>query len=320
LAIQNIKLPTEAPLLSVWFVHDQRPGHIKQLKGLAERLSAHCKLEASWIDANLNTFSWTDALLKKKPDNQLPPPNIVIAAGHKTHKTLLIIAHIYQAFSVVLMKPSLPICLFDTLICPKHDELKESHKVLNTLGALNNINPVGKTQHRTKKLMLIGGPSKHFKWQEQLLLGQIQSICHQQPNKQWLLSDSPRTPASFMPRLKALNISNLNCFHYKDKQLEDLSTLLKKCTETWISPDSVSMIYESLTAGSPSFLFDLKPSSPKKPSRVARAINNLVQEQLVGHFLSWQKTPDKQPQTINLWEADRAAQWLLIQYSLKQPI
>jgi len=180
LAIQNLTSSTraEALSLSVWFIHDQRPGHINQLKGLAERLSSHCKLEENWIDANSNTFTWADALLKKKSDDKLSPPNIVIAAGHKTHKTLLIVAHIYQAFSVVLMKPSLPICLFDALICPKHDELKESPKVLNTLGALNKINPTFETQQRTKNLMLIGGPSKHFKWQEQILLDQIQIICH----------------------------------------------------------------------------------------------------------------------------------------------
>ena len=310
------KTKTAQNSLSVWLIHDHRSGHINQLQGLSERLSAHYKVKTSWFDANLNKVSWLDALFKKtNKTDDLAPPDIIIGAGHKTHKALLFNARIYHAFSVVLMKPSLPLSLFDAIICPKHDKLKESNRVLNTCGALNKVNPAPHSTQKTKYLMLIGGPSKHFEWQEQTLFTQIQAICSKHSDKEWLLSNSPRTPSSFMTQLMKLNIPNLCIYHYQDNNLEDLDSLLQQCAAVWITPDSASMVYESLTARAPSFLFNMSPSNKNKPTRVARSILDLIQEQHISSFQQWQSNSDiKAPTIINLWEADRAAQWLLNQY------
>jgi len=315
------KIKTDQNPLSIWFIHDDRPGHLNQLHGLSERLSAHHKIITTWLDANLNQVSWLEAFLKKTNKTEgRTPPDIIIGAGHKTHKVLLFNARAHHAFSVVLMKPSLPLSFFDAIICPKHDKLKESNRVLNTCGALNKVTPASHLTQKTKHLMLIGGPSKHFEWQAQPLVAQIQAICRKHTDKEWLLSNSPRTPSSFMTQLMKLNIPNLCIYHYQDNNLEDLDSLLQQCAAVWITPDSVSMVYESLTARAPSFLFNMSPSNKHKPTRVARSILDLIQEQHVSSFQDWQSNSDiKAPTIINLWEADRAAQWLLNQYFEQRP-
>jgi len=308
--------------LSIWFMHDLKPGHIHQLQGLEERIASYCEINASWIDTNANKFTWIDILLKNKTSInalELPSPDIVIGAGHMTHKALLFGAHTHKAYSAALMKPSLPLYFFDAIICPEHDNLIESKRILNTYGALNTVKPTKSTDSKTSSLMLIGGPSKHFEWQEQDLINQIQIICGKDNDKQWLLSDSPRTPSSFLPQLKKMNIHNLSCFHYQNRKLESLNILMQKCAITWVTPDSVSMVYESLTANTPTFLFNMSQNSKKKPSRVARSIEILIKNKHAIFFKDWQLNTSIKPNKLDLWEADRAAKWLLNQYFEKHP-
>jgi mitochondrial fission protein ELM1 len=305
--------------LTVWFIHDSKPGHINQLKGLEERISSYCDVCTHWVDAS-NKLNWLDILLKKTTNINTPQathsstfPDIVIAAGHATHKALLFYAYLYKAYCIAIMKPSLPLYFFDAVICPKHDKIKESKRVLNTYGAINTVRPSSKAIEKKASLILIGGPSKHFKWQEETLLKQIKLICNQN-NTQWLLSNSPRTPNSFLQKLKKMDIPNLNAFHYKDNNLESLHTLMLGCAVTWITPDSVSMVYESLTAGTPTYIFSIPPKNTKKPSRVALSISDLINQKHVISFQNWELHANIKPNKLDLWEADRAAKWLLNQY------
>jgi len=128
-------------ILQVWLIHDARPGHLTQLKGLASRLAAHQGINVTWIDAINHLFSWKQAFLGKPKTDQSLIPDLIIGAGHKTHKLVLLTAHQHQAFSAVLMKPSLPNNWFDAIISPRHDGLTESKRVLNTTGTVNRIDP-----------------------------------------------------------------------------------------------------------------------------------------------------------------------------------
>jgi mitochondrial fission protein ELM1 len=86
------------------------------------------------------------------------------------------------------------------------------------------------------------------------------------------------------------------------------------CAVTWITPDSVSMVYESLTAGTPTYIFSIPPKNTKKPSRVALSISDLINQKHVISFQNWELHANIKPNKLDLWEADRAAKWLLNQY------
>ena len=140
----------------------------------------------------------------------------------------------------------------------------------------------------------------------------LKTICQHDRTKFWLLSDSPRTPTSLLPKLRELKLPNLVCHHFKDSNsdFDDLPSLLQQAAITWISPDSMSMLYEALTAGSPSFVFSMKANNAKNPSRIVKSIHRLIQEEVIYNYADWTTKPDKMPQKSHLWEADRAALWL----------
>ena len=297
--------------INVWLITDGRPGHESQLIGLSERLQAKAAVSMKWIDATNTATSFRTKALKTGPDGQ---PDIVIGSGHRTHKLLRIIAKQYQAFSVVLMKPSLPKSLFDAIICPRHDGLSDHPRVLSTLGAINKIIPPPENQQRSIHLMLIGGPSKHFDWDEPALIEQIKQICQADTRKHWLLSDSRRTPETFMSAMTTLStceLVNLKIITQDSPETAPVEQLLVQSMETWVSPDSVSMVYESLTAESPTILFELSPSKPKQLSRVCQGIQHLVDTTYVSTYQQWSQGHTPLPPLQALWEAERAAIWLL---------
>ncbi len=133
----------------------------------------------------------------------LPTPDIVLGAGHRTHLSLLAARRVHRGKAVVLMRPSLPLSLFDLCLIPEHDAPPARRNVLATRGALNRIQPSA-TLEPSRGLLLIGGPSAHFAWDNENLYRQIAAIVAADPAIHWTLTTSRRTPAGFLERLSPL--------------------------------------------------------------------------------------------------------------------
>lgn len=299
--------------LTIWFIKDQRAGHVNQLEGLANRLHAHQPINSHWLDIATLPFEWKHGLIKDPPRLEIPTPDVIISAGHQTHKPLLIAARLYQAVSVVLMKPSLPLNWFDIVICPAHDGLNNDSRTLNTVGALNKVNPDKRDELNDSRacLMLIGGPSKHYTWNNDTIIRQIREVCLADPDRHWQLSNSPRTPDIFIQTLLQERLANLEYQPFSPDKSEWLPDKLLSSEITWVTPDSISMIYEALTAQSKTALFDLPMAKKQKSGRVTRSIQQLIEQAYVTPFGQWQQSHRYLPAKNDLWEADRAARWLL---------
>lgn len=293
----------------VWVFHDARPGHLSQLEGLSNRLSFHAHCEFHWFDIThkklgVQHFLFFPDILKKTAK-----PDLIIAAGHSTHLSLLIAGLKLNAFTSVIMKPSLPLCFFDAVICPKHDNLKNSNRVFNTFGPINKIDQTQRnntTLNKTLNLILIGGLSKHFHFDETSIIDQIKNICLKNTDTQWIVSNSPRTPQTMNKALTQLEHANLHFHDYQQGKLGPLQDILLKTKFTWITPDSMSMIFESLSAGSKVGLIKCEPKNNK---RIVKQIRYLSDK---GYLLDSVNNDAMNSLNNNLpWEADRAALWLL---------
>lgn len=299
--------------LMVWVCHDGRAGHISQLKGLTKALARQTNIEELWLDSQTLQVGFRGLLLPTRQDNS---PDIIIGAGHGTHKSLLMLARTHRAKSFVIMKPSLPLPLFDGVICPEHDGLANSERVMTTQGPITKISPSPNTK-RTQHLMMIGGPSKHFVWDESNLIKQIQEICDTRREVLWHLSDSPRTPLSFIDKISSCEIANLSCHRYQDGSFGPVDEALQSSAFTWVTPDSMSMLYESLTSGSPTALLELPMVSKSEKKRICMHINRLTSSGKLIDFGQWQSNKKAQfypDLPASLDEASAAATWLLKRY------
>ncbi|UTA47999.1 mitochondrial fission ELM1 family protein [Simiduia sp. 21SJ11W-1] len=290
----------------VWLLTDGKPGHQNQLRGLAERLTALAGAQCHWV--NPPKVAWWQLWRGRDIAPALPRPQLVLAAGSRTQLALLAAKRRFACPAVVLMRPNLPYGWFDGAIVPAHDQPPARPDVLVTEGVLNAVTPVAQVASARQGLLLLGGPSKHYYWDQPAVLAQVQALCTQAPDWQWTLSDSRRSPQDLLPALNALGCANLQCVSHRDTAPGWLADTLAASGQVWVSPDSVSMVYEALTAGIPTGLIKLPPLTQ---SRVVAGLQRLIAQGRV------RQAPEDALQPQRLWEADRAARWLLNRFPLQ---
>jgi mitochondrial fission protein ELM1 len=199
------------------------------------------------------------------------------------------------------MGPSLPLSLFDLCLIPEHDSPPQRPNVVPTLGALNNLTPTG-AHTPDQGLILVGGPSSHFQWDSPAITRQIRELVQDRPEMKWALTTSRRTPADF-PGL--LDGNTLDIHPVETTPPGWLEDRLSQAGEVWVTPDSVSMVYEALTAGCRVGLLDLPA---KADSRVASGVMSLMAKGRVSVFP--ERTAKRGPLTVTapLMEAGRCAE------------
>ena len=300
--------PAVAQSLSIWVLGDGKPGHENQSLGLAEALGRlrPCAIHRISLAGTSGLFGRLRAASRAAA--ALPPPELILAAGHATHPSLWWLARKYRACSVVLMRPSLPLRCFDLCLGPAHDfpHGRPSANVVTTLGALNRVRAA--TVPRHGGLMLIGGPSTTHGWDETALLAELTEIVCVPGSGPWQLTDSRRTPATLLPRLREA-IPALEVFSHEETAPEWLPARLAAAAEVWVTEDSVSMVYEALTSGA---RVGLLPVPRKQPdARVLRGLADLIDQGFVTPFASWQQTRTLPAPPRPLREADRCAEIVL---------
>lgn len=278
---------------------DGRPGHENQSVGLALALARRtgATYEVVKLDPAANVFERMRAAaaagevkadLVNRPDHgqdaRATFTDLVIAAGHRTHLPLWWAARKLRARSVVIMKPSLPLACFDLALVPRHDvgigAVDTERRVL-TRGALNRV-PEALPLKAAAGLVLIGGPSKHHGWDGQKLAVQIAEVLAAQPELEWMVADSRRTPDGFLASL-ALPVEQ------RTKKVQHQTTLpgwlaeeLARSQVVWVTEDSVSMVHEAVTAGAATGV--LWAPALRENSRTGRALIGLVEAGLAVRF------------------------------------
>ena len=299
----------------VWRITDGKPGHEVQSAGLVSALGRLCEVDCYDLPALGGWVAFRHWLFRDFPDGaELPDPDFIVGAGHRTHGTLLAARRARGGKVVVLMRPSLPGCWFDWCLVPAHDCPKDRHNVLVTQGVLNGVKPAVNAS-MDRGLILIGGPSAHYGWDTENLLDQVCQIARADRAVHWALTTSRRTPEVTESHLLALKEPNLDVVPFAKTARGWVAEHLQQCGLVWVGEDSVSMVYEALTAGARVGLLNV----PKKDrgSRITRGVNTLLKSERVVLFAD--PVPDLRWMNNSgpyFHEADRCARRLLSNFSL----
>jgi mitochondrial fission protein ELM1 len=289
----------------VWAFTDGKAGHENQTRGLLAAFARHRPVDARWITVPAYASVLSSLMTRRfLPGVGLPPPDLLVGAGHRTHLPLLAARRAHGGRTIVLMKPSLPRAWFDLCVIPEHDGVTGAN-VFTTRGALNPVEP-GKKDARAG-LILIGGPSRHHGWSENDVLSQVETIVASEKGINWKLTTSRRTPSATTARLRALSFRNLTVVPVSETGPGWLSEQLAVATQAWVTADSVSMVYEALTANAATGILNVPA---KRESRVARGIAALSRDGLVTDFADWQRGQKLAPPAEPFNEATRVAAWI----------
>lgn len=262
--------------LVIWRFIDGKPGHESQTLGLVNAMQAILLAQEKNVvvhDIRItpNRSILLDFVFKRfRPAAGLPSPDFMIGAGHRTHWPMLCARHARGGKVIALMTPSLPLAWFDWVVAPAHDECVGDN-VIVTRGVLNAMQAGEK--HIGKSLIMLGGISEHFSWDDALVLAQLKQLHANQSNIE--LTDSRRTPPAMRPHLTELFGSRY--FPWEQCGTGWLAKTLAHTEVVWVTEDSVSMIYEALSAGCRVGLISLSPGT-KGSSRVVRGVEGLIRQ------------------------------------------
>lgn len=289
----------------IWQVSDNKRGHENQSSGLIRALSRQVALEVVQINTATDKASWWQTLRGQfPPAARLQQPDLIIGAGNQTHSTLLAASRATTAPSVLIMSPPKGLTgLFDLCIAPEHD-LRSGSNVITTKGAMNLIEPASHKNEHTG-LFLIGGPSQHHEWDENMLIKQIAQILDANSSIQWTLTSSRRTPPSTTAQLEKWSKEQLKVIPVEATDKDWLPRELSMTAHVWVTEDSVSMVYEALSSGAKVGLLPAPRKSTR--SRVVRGLESLNQDGYLLHYNENQAdlAAFKNPPPLN--EAERVA-------------
>ena len=294
----------------LWCLCDGKAGHENQVRGLVQAISAQCAVDCHTIRVQPGPWQCWNWLRGNFPEgDNLPHPHLILGAGHGTHAAMLAARRAHGGRTIVLMKPSWGRNWFDLCLIPAHDGLQPRGNIIITRGVLNTIRPVSvkgaaESQKVRKGLFLIGGLSKHHGWDEDSILRQVEMIANRTPDIVWTLTTSRRTPVSFIRRLQHCQMPKLDIVPWEKTPSDWVPGQLAAATDIWVSKDSVSMVYEAMTAGGRVGLLEL---TRLRQDRVTRGIQKLVDQGQLTSFHEWQESGTMVQCVHGMNEASRCA-------------
>jgi hypothetical protein len=289
-------------------ITDGKAGHDSQSIGLCNAIAKLKPCERFDIPVGSLFDNYKNLLLKQFPKSKdLPSPNIIIGAGHGTHLLMLSAKRARGGKIIVLMKPSLPLSFFDLCIIPKHDSPAKQENIIVTNGALN---PVQFNENKSDNtgLILLGGPSKHYQWNNESIINQVKQIVTNDSSTHWTIADSPRTPGNTLSNINELAYENVDTLKIAETDSQTIRKFIFNANRIWVSSDSISMIYESLSSGAAVGLLDVEQ---KKQNRINNAINTLIDEKQLSTFKMWSDAHKLLNASFKFHEAERCASLLL---------
>lgn len=203
-------------------------------------------------------------------------PDLIIGAGHKVHFAMLMSRLCCGGRTVVLMKPSLPTAMFDLVFVPEHDQVLLDHKVVRTEGMLCPVSIDTKDVERG--VIMLGGPSRHFHWDEQAVVNAIHDIVYGSKDMRWVIADSRRTPES--TRAMLVLPANADLINHDECPPGWLTRELAAASNVWVTADSASMLYEAMSSGASVGIIELAPT--RQDDKLAKGVDRLASRGLVG--------------------------------------
>lgn len=309
--------------LNVVICSDGRAGHAKQTQAVVAALGILTPLNVeTWTLApttgwrrvfqGLNAF-WTPGT--SSIGFSLADVDLIIGAGSTTHLPMLALKLRTRAKLVACMSPD-PLLRFwfDLCLVPRHDKPAVRKNIFTTFGPPCMRISGGRHNSRTG-LILAGGldPKSHY-WDTSTFLAQIEILITRMPEVSWTISSSQRSPDDTIAQLRRLAAEKqqVSFFSAADTPPGWIESAYKIHDQVWVTADSVSMVYEALTAGC---RVGILPVAWKHPqNKFQQGIDDLIANGLILDFANWQSGMPWPVIRKPLNEAERCASEILTRW------
>ena len=275
--------------MNVYWFQDSKTGHLKQVQALLDQLKK--EIELSIITINVTNQESFSKIFSNQ--DQFDGPTILIGAGHEVYSKILQAKKYLKKtiskdlFSIAVLRPSYKLSSFDLIIAPEHDFRKKRipENVIPFQGSLSatSQNPVDENM----AIIAIGGPSKHYKFDQEILIRQLQYILSVYPKHKFKIFNSRRTPEALNLKLKD-ELNNYPNAKFIDLNSPESNTFQESLNESalkFVTPDSSNLVFESLSVNGQTYLIQIESPKYRRifgAKKIRESMNELVNSRRVG--------------------------------------
>lgn len=301
---------------------DGSPGHEKQTEGIILALGKYVLVEITRLKIKKSflsdIISWAKVLIglcwKTGKTEHI---DFVMGTGTHTHPHVIKIGNAGGAKKIICMSPAgFLIKMFDLCFVPNHDRPSPGKNIFLTVGP-PNISENKNIHKPDTGLILIGGvDEKSHVWDSDKICGYIEQIVSSAPViLNWTISSSPRTPEEMENKISrfAAGRENVSFFPFANtpkgwvEKQYDISGIV------WVTADSLSMVYEALTAGCTTGIIPVEWK--QKENKFASSEHYLYDHKIAISYDNWKQNRDDIKSGNNLNESDRCAREILRRWS-----
>ena len=220
-------------------------------------------------------------------------PIVLIGAGHGVYPKIISSKKFIKetlnldSISIAIMCPSRNLTAFDLICAPEHDFIKRivPTNVITYQGAL--ASPSFAASDDKKAIIAIGGKSKHYKFDEKVVLMQLQYVLNIHPNHDFKIFNSRRTPQSLNAQIEVelKNFSNARFIDINHPNDVSLDISLNESSLKFVTPDSANLVFESLSTHGKTYLIQIESPSYRRwfgSKKIRSTMNELVISKRVG--------------------------------------
>jgi len=279
--------------MHIYWFKDSITGHLKQVDALLNQLKQELVFSLTSIDC-----SKTETPLKGSKSifsklDETDQSIVLIGAGHKVYSRILESKkylknnHGRQVTSIAILRPTYEVNSFDLICAPKHDFQKRRlpKNVITFQGSLAapSYTPVNENQ----AIIAIGGLSKHYKFDKEILMKQLHHILSIYPSYEFKIFNSRRTPDAINLKIKEeLNqYPNANFIDLDSPRSDTFQDSLNQSALKFVTPDSSNLVFEALTANGKTYLIQIEDPKYRRifgTKKIRESMNKLVDLKRVG--------------------------------------
>lgn len=279
--------------MHVFWFKDSVTGHLKQVNALLTQLQKEVQFSLSSIncDKKNNVVDILQSTLMKDDNEKLPI--VLIGAGHGVYPKIISSKKFIKktldldSISIAIMCPSRNITAFDLICAPEHDFIKRivPKNVITYQGAL--ASPSFTASDDKKAIIAIGGKSKHYKFDEKVVLMQLRYVLNIHPNHVIKIFNSRRTPQSLNAKIEVelKNFSNARFIDINHPNDVSFDASLNESSLKFVTPDSANLVFESLSTHGKTYLIQIESPSYRRwfgSKKIRSTMNELVISKRVG--------------------------------------
>ena len=275
--------------MNVYWFQDSKTGHLKQVQALLDQLKK--EIELSIITINVTNQESFSKIFSNQ--DQFDGPTILIGAGHEVYSKILQAKKYLKKtiskdlFSIAVLRPSYKLSSFDLIIAPAHDFRKRQlpKNVISFQGSLSATSLYPADEN--KAIIAIGGISKHYKFDQEICIRQLEYILSVHPKHKFKIFNSRRTPAVINLKLKdELNkYPNAKFIDLNSPESNTFQESLNKSALKFVTPDSSNLVFEALSAQGQTYLIQIESPKYRRifgAKKIRESMNELVNSRRVG--------------------------------------